>query len=76
MKFNVKAVSLNVETGEPTAPARTELIDTAANVLFRGCDDETSVEDKYEAFWNRINGFTNDFPHGKVKVLTVEKVYS
>jgi hypothetical protein len=72
MLYDVTAVCLNVQTGELVAPARTERIDTEANVIFKPCKNEAEVEDRYEAFWNRLNGFTNNLPDGKVKVLRVE----
>ena len=73
-EYNVTAVCLDVTDGAIIAPARTETIDTDTNVLFRGCTSEADVEDAYEEFWNRLNGFTNNLPDGKVKVLRVEEV--
>ena len=72
MIYTVNAVCLNVETGDVIAGPREELIDTATNELFAGCANAADVEDAYEAFWNRLNGFTNRLPDGKVKVLTVK----
>lgn len=72
MKYDVTAVCLDVETGQVIAGPRTEQIDVEENVIFSSCRDAADVEDKYEGYWNRLNGFTNHLPHGKVKVLTVE----
>ncbi len=73
MQFIVKAVALDIDTGEPLVPAREETIDTTTNALFEGLTHEAEIEDRYEEFWNRLNGFTNDLPDGKVKVLTVTR---
>ena len=35
---------------------RDEVIDTDKNEIFKGCKNEYAVEDRYEEFWNRLNG--------------------
>ncbi len=35
---------------------RDETIDTDKNEIFKGCKNEYAVEDRYEEFWNRLNG--------------------
>lgn len=43
----------------------TELIDED-NVLFRDCMGPWDIEDRYEAFWNRLNAsWETEFPEGK-----------
>ena len=50
---------------------RDETIDTETNLLFHGLTELYEIEDKYEAFWNRLNGgYTN---REIVKVLNVVK---
>ena len=73
MKYDVTAVCLDPRDGSIIAEPRVEEIDTEANELFADCAREDEVEDMYHTFWNRLNGFTNNYPHGKVVVLTVEK---
>lgn len=72
MKFIVKAIGIDAVTGD-TLPARDETIDTATNVLFEGCSTPWEVEDRYEAFWNRLNpSWETRFPNEhKVKVVSV-----
>ena len=49
-----------------------EIIDTEKNEIFKDCKNEYAVEDRYEYFWNRLNGgYTNS---EIVKVLNVEKI--
>ena len=33
-----------------------EVIDTEKNEIFKDCKNEYAVEDRYEEFWNRLNG--------------------
>ena len=48
-----------------------EIIDTEKNELFKDCKNEYDVEDRYEYFWNRLNGgYTNS---EIVKVVNVVK---
>ena len=35
---------------------RDEVIDTDKNEIFKGCKNEYAIEDRYEEFWNRLNG--------------------
>ena len=72
MKFTINAICLDVKTGAIVAGPREEVIDTKTNELFTGVTTPEEAEDRYEAFWNRLNGFTNNLPDGKVKVLTVK----
>lgn len=51
---------------------RAENIDTQTNALFVECESEWEVEDRYHAFWNRLNDWwETDFPEGKEKVLVI-----
>ena len=48
-----------------------EIIDTEKNEIFKDCKNEYDVEDRYEYFWNRLNGgYTNS---EIVKVVNVVK---
>ena len=33
-----------------------EVIDTEKNEIFKDCKNEYAVEDRYEEYWNRLNG--------------------
>ena len=35
---------------------RDEVIDTDKNEIFKDCKNEYAVEDRYEEYWNRLNG--------------------
>lgn len=74
MIYIVTAIAIDpieeVVIGQP----RTEEIDTETNVIFEDARGPWDVEDRYEAFWNRLNdSWERDFPPGKekVKVLSV-----
>lgn len=72
MKFNVKAMSVDPETGNVTGQPRDELIDTDTNELFFDTATPWEVEDRYHAFWNRLNDhWETGFPEGKEKVLVL-----
>ena len=75
MRYAVNAIALDPQTGDVIAAPRVEVIDTSdPNELFYGIDGPWAVEDRYEAFWNRLNpSWERDFPRGKekVKVLSV-----
>lgn len=72
MKYAVRAMSINPRTGERTGEPRTEIIDTATNVLFANATGPWDVEDRYTAFWNRLNdGWEEDFPTHKDKVVVL-----
>jgi hypothetical protein len=76
MLFEVVAVALSPETGDVTPP-RSETINTEENSLFTDCSSPWEVEDRYEAYWNRLNACWEDsFPAGKekVKVLSVTRI--
>ena len=79
MKYRVTAMSISrvgkgykVNQGENDGTNlfyRDEVIDTLTNKLFIGCSNAHQIEDRYEAFWNRLNkGYTNE---QIVKVLNV-----
>ena len=58
------------KNGKPTGKLTgEELIDTSVNELFFGADTLYEVEDRYESFWNRLNGGYNN--RYIVKVLEV-----
>ena len=63
MKYTVSAVCIiRKPNGEYEIPEfktklfRDEVIDTDKNEIFKGCKNEYAVEDRYEEFWNRLNG--------------------
>jgi len=79
MKYLVTAVSIKhtdvvIPPRTDVTPARTEEIDTETNELFPGATGPWDVEDRYEAFWNRLDpSWETAFPvyKEKVKVLSV-----
>jgi len=74
-QYDVKAFSIDAETGEATSETRIERIDVETNELFHGCVGPWDVEDAYSAFWNRLNAsWERDFPANKEKVLVVSVV--
>ncbi|HXS48430.1 MAG TPA: hypothetical protein VN756_13315 [Solirubrobacterales bacterium] len=77
-QYDVKAFSIDAETGEATSETRIERIDVETNELFHGCAGPWDVEDIYSAFWNRLNAsWERDFPaanHDKVVVVSVVEV--
>lgn len=82
MKYAVTAISFDLDAHKPTVARhpRTEIVDTASNPIFGGCRGPWDVEDRYEAFWNRLNATdqqrrgacTN--PNARVKVVLVKEV--
>ena len=57
---------------------RTQIIDTNKEDLFADCVNVFDVEDRYESFWNRLNGdeelentYTTTNKREKVKVIRV-----
>lgn len=82
MRYLVRAVTLNSQTGEIVHGSATdrhgvakEVVDTDANPIFAGCDGPWAVEDAFETFWNRLND--HDEHHRKphiVKVISVSEV--
>lgn len=72
MQYDVKAMSINPESGEIVGEPRVERIDTATNQLFQGLTSPWEVEDQYHAFWNRLNdSWERDFPSYKDKVVVL-----
>lgn len=73
--YEVVAVSVHLRNlGPSIGVQRSSVIDTVENELFRGCRGPWDVEDRFEAFWNRLNdSWERDWPLGKerVKVLQV-----
>jgi hypothetical protein len=70
-QYDVKAFSINAETGEATSEPRVERIDTD-NPIFAGCRGPWDVEDAYNVFWNRLNDpWEYEWPRGKEKVVIV-----
>lgn len=72
MKYVVTAIAIDpieeVVVGQP----QTEEIDTETNELFSGARGPWDVEDRFEAFWNRLNtSWERDFPRGKEKVKVI-----
>jgi hypothetical protein len=60
---------------------RTKIIDTKKEDLFADCKNEFDIEDRYEEFWNRLNGikelerpYTTTNRREKVKVIRVVKL--
>ncbi len=75
MKYAVTAMSVDPRTGTVTGQPRVEEIDTATNELFSGATGRWDVEDRYAAFWNRLNdSWENDFPPYKDKVVVLSVV--
>ena len=77
MQYDVTAVCLDTRTGMVVAGPRTERIDPGSNELFDDCQGMWEIEDRYEAFWNRVNAsweFMFPLGTGKIKVLRVEEV--
>jgi hypothetical protein len=75
MIYKVTAFSFNPQRPEVVSPPRVEDIDTETNELFFGATGPWDVEDRYEAFWNRLNdSWETAFPgyKEKVKVVSVE----
>ena len=63
MKYTVTAVCIiRKPNGEYEIPEfKTKLfldeaIDTDKNEMFKDCNNEYAVEDRYEEYWNRLNG--------------------
>ena len=74
MLYLVTAVSVDPTDPSTISEPRTEEIDTDTNELFFGATGPWDVEDRYEAFWNRLNdSWEHDFPSYKerVKVISV-----
>ena len=73
MKYIVRAMSVDTLTGETTGPPRDEVIDTTTNELFFGATGRWEVEDRYAAFWNRLNPSWEalGLPREKVVILSV-----
>ena len=57
---------ITLDTGDIT---REETIDTETNEVFYGLTEPYEIEDRYEAYWNRLNGGYKN--HQIVKVLNV-----
>ena len=57
MQYKVRALSIDL-TVEPHrfSAARDEIIDTASNPIFTGCETIRDVEIAYEGYWNYLNG--------------------
>ena len=77
MQYDVTAVALDPLTGAVIAAPRTDRIDTETNELFGDCEGPWEVEDRFEAFWNRLSpsweyGFS--CAKEKVKVVRVDVV--
>jgi len=74
-KVKITSVSFDAETLEPHnhGETRTEIIDLDENVLFQTAKDIWDIEDRYEAFWNRLNELGTGWkPSGIAKVLKIE----
>ena len=61
MKYTVSAVCIiRKPNGEYEIKEHSirddETIDTDKNEIFKDCKNEYAVEDRYEEFWNRLNG--------------------
>lgn len=75
MKYVVTAMSVDPRTGEITGKPRVEVIDTKTNELFSRAIGPWEVEDRYAAFWNRLNDSWEDqFPKNKDKVVVLSVV--
>jgi len=66
---------------ESNSCIRTKIIDTNKEDLFANCINEFDIEDRYEEFWNRLNGteelekpYATTNSREKVKVIRVVKL--
>jgi hypothetical protein len=70
MKFAVTAVAISRRSRRRVGKARTEMIDTQTNKLFRHCRAPKDIEARYESFWNDLNPNSRDI----VKVVDIREV--
>ena len=76
-QYDVTAIAVDPGSGAVIGRPRLERIDTETNEVVRGCDSPWEIEDRYHAFWNRLDdSWERQFPTGKEKVfvLRVEEV--
>jgi hypothetical protein len=74
--YDVTAMSIDPRTGEAKSAPRSERV-SSANSVFAGVTGPWDVEDRYHAFWNRLNdSWESSFPSykDKVVVLSVKEV--
>ncbi len=72
--FDVLAMSISTATGLRLAEPRTETV-TTENPLFAGATGPWDVEDRYLAFWNRLNDSWEQIQRtSKVIVISVVEV--
>ncbi len=70
--MNIDRDGLVVKTNEDGSLwIRDEVIDTG-NEIFNDCKNEYEVEERYESFWNRLNG--DYLNRAIVKVLEVQSL--
>lgn len=77
MKYEVLAMSVHPVTGLFTigGEPRVEIIDADTNEIFKNVAGPWEVEDRYLAFWNRLNDeWQYDPPGEKVVVLSVTEL--
>ena len=73
--YLVTAVSVDPKYPNTFSPSREEEIDTETNELFAEATGPWDVEDRYHAFWNRLNdSWERGFPEYKEKVLVVSVI--
>lgn len=70
MKYAVLAVAMNRQSRRRSGKARTEIIDTSTNQLFKNVKTPADVERAYESFWNDLNLKSTEI----VKVLDVREI--
>ena len=71
--YDVLAIAVD-RHGTPLAEPRTERVSTD-NPIFAGASSPWDVEDRYHAFWNRLNGSWEYGPRDeKVLVVSVTMV--
>ena len=71
-RYDVFGVAVNPRTGELMGQPRIERIDTDENEIFRDCSGPWEVEDRYHAYWNRLqDDWEHNFPASKEKVLVL-----
>jgi hypothetical protein len=74
VEYDVLAIAVS-SNGTPLAEPRTERINVDENPIFAGCNGPWDVEDRYHAFWNRLNDWwEGEIQAEKVLVVNVKPV--
>ncbi|HEY9286591.1 MAG TPA: hypothetical protein VIT43_01055 [Candidatus Dormibacteraeota bacterium] len=71
-QYDVTAIAVDPTSGAVIGRPRVERVDTETNDVFRGCKSPWEVEDRYHAYWNRLDdSWERQFPPGKEKVFVL-----